>query len=174
MGMWNAIKKAALWTDRKLGKGADFIDEQWRTKAQPALESTFGRRVMDLMADASGNFVGSSLVPARAILDGAVPLLEALPQGNTIKSITEAVRYTKNYADNFANMTRNYISPKSVERKTLKPPSTKPPSTKPPSTKPQVSNPYPKQRIRTQKMNSGRLKLTENHWIPSFYGGSFG
>ena len=163
-GVWGATKKAFSWADRKLGKGADFIDEQWRTKAQPALESTFGRRVMDLMADASGNFVGSSLVPARAILDGAVPLLEALPQGNTIKSITEAVRYTKNYADNFANMTRNYISPKSVERKTLKPP----------STKPQVSNPYPKQRIRTQKMNSGRLKLTENHWIPSFYGGSFG
>ena len=195
-GIWGATKKAFSWADRKLGKGVDFIDEQWRTKAQPALKNTFGEWVMDKAANTVGSYVESNLKPAQVILDKTIPLLEVLPQGDTVKSITKTVRDTKDYFAKAGDMTRNYISPRLTERKDLpkksrlqlfadEPPKPSlkdsipalptpinPLGPKPPSIKVVESSPRPKIRIRTQKMNSGRLKLTENPWTMDIWNGN--
>ena len=218
-GVWNATKKAFSWADRKLGKGADFIDEQWRTRARPAIEdalvntigNTFGKRAMDGAANTVGNFIDGSLAPARLIFNKAIPLMEALPQIGAIKSITEAIRDTNDYATSFGDKARDYVSPGSVERNKAPPkkqqpsskdsvPSEKQPSKepiptavtrpihadgssahqspsgtnlKPPSSNPIGLSPRPKPQIRTRKMNSGRLKLTENPWTTNVWNDGF-
>ena len=189
-GVWGAIKKGASWVDHKLGKGADFIDEQWRNRARPALESTLGKWMMDRAANSAGTFVEGSIAPARVILDKTIPLLKALPQTDTIKTITEAVRDTNDYFAKAGDMTRNYVSPGSVDRRA---PSKKPkrqlfedessekqsskdpipPNLKPPSSNPIGLSPRPKPQIRTRKMNSGRLKLTENPWTTNVWNDGF-
>jgi len=161
-GVWGAAKNGASWVGGKLGKGIDFIIEQWRTRARPALESTLGRWMMDRAANSAGTFVEGSLEPARVILDKTIPLMKALPQTDTIKTITEAVRATNDYFAKAGDMTRIYVSLGSVERRapSKKPkrqlfddepkssekqqPSSKdpiPPNLKPPSSKPTGMSP---------------------------------
>ena len=111
--LWGAVKKGAAWTGGKLKKGADFVDEQWRTKIRPAVTKTIGQDMMDNIAHKAGSFVENSVGGVGTTLKIASKVLEFLPRVGKLKDWT---RKGGDYLDKAGDTVRNYVSLGYVDR----------------------------------------------------------